>query len=100
MRGTFSKALIASLAALTLAGSLLPAGQAAAAPFRDNWGNGWWYGWQGRAGGAFGYREPWWGPSVVVTRPYYAYPGVCTTTNQPVYDVYGNYVGDQLVNVC
>ena len=40
-----SKALIASLAALTLAASVLPANEAVAAPYRDNWDNGWWYGW-------------------------------------------------------
>jgi hypothetical protein len=95
-----SKAVIASLATLTLAASLLPAGEAAAAPYRDNWDNGWWYGWQGRAGGSDGYRGGWWAPGVVVTAPDYAYPGVCTITEQPLYDAYGDYVGQQLVNVC
>jgi len=93
MRGTFSRAMAASLAALTLAAAVLPAGQAAAAPFRDTWDDGWWSGWQGRAGGRYGYREGW-GPAVVVTAPY------CVAVNQPVYDVYGGYVGQQIVNVC
>jgi hypothetical protein len=100
MRGMISKALTASLATLTIAAALLPAGEAAAAPFRDNWDNGWWFGWQGRAGGAYGYRGgEWWGPTVVVQAPY-VYSGACTTTYQPIYDAYGDYIGQQVVNIC
>jgi hypothetical protein len=32
--------------------------------------------------------------------PYYAYRGACTTAYQPIYDAYGEYVGQQVVSVC
>jgi hypothetical protein len=105
MGARISKALIASLAALTLAASVLPVNEAAAAPYRDNWDNGWWYGWQGRAGGSFGYGGAGWGGPTIMGEPtyeapYYAYRGACTTAYQPVYDAYGEYVGQQVVSVC
>jgi len=101
MRVMISRVLVASFAGLTLAASLLPVGDAVAAPYRDNWDGGWWYGWQGRAGGAFGYHDPVWpAPGVIVTAPYAVYPGVCAVTERPLYDAAGAYVGQQLVNVC
>ncbi len=47
------------------------------------------------------------GPAVVgglaagalLAAPYYGYGGSCNTYT-PMYDAYGNYIGQQLVNVC
>ncbi len=47
----------------------------------------------------------WWGPALaagaLLAAPYYGYGygGSCTAYS-PMYDAYGNYIGEQLVNVC
>ena len=106
MGNATSKALIAGLTALSLTASVFATIEPAAA---DNWhggGRGGWHGggWHGRGwhGGA-----GWWGPAVVgglaagalLAAPYYGYGGSCNTYT-PMYDAYGNYIGQQLVNVC
>jgi hypothetical protein len=64
-------------------------------------------------GVAFGgyWNNGWWGPAVaagviggaaIATYPYwggYGYGGGCWQV-RPTYDAYGNYLGDQSVNVC
>jgi hypothetical protein len=71
---------------------------------RGGWqGGGGWHGGGGRGG--YG----WWGPAAVgglaagafLAAPYYGYSygGSCSAYS-PMYDAYGNYVGQQLVNVC
>jgi hypothetical protein len=97
MRTTSKTAVAASLAALLL-------GLTATASNADGrWsGGGWHHGWHG--GG--------WGPAVGLgiagglatgaiigsMTPPYAYNGCYQS--QPIYDAYGNYVGNQTVNVC
>jgi hypothetical protein len=121
MRNTITRATIAGLAALSLAGSVIATSEPAAAAhfqgggfhgfhgggFHGGWhGGGWHGGWRG--GG-------WAGPAIVgglaagalLAAPYaygygygpYGYYGGCTTY-QPMYDAYGNYLGQQLVNAC
>ena len=91
MRNTMSKAIIAGLAALSLGASAL----ATAEPASAAWHHG---------GG-------WWGPAIVgglaagalLSAPYaygygYGYPyGGYGCTYQPMYDAYGNYIGQQPV---
>ena len=117
MRIATSKAMIAGLTALSLTTSVFVTTEPAAA---DNWhggGRGGWHGggwhgggWHGggRGGGWHG-GAGWWGPAVVgglaagalLAAPYYGYSygGSCTAYS-PMYDAYGNYIGQQLVNVC
>jgi hypothetical protein len=121
MRNTITRATIAGLAALSLAGSVIATSEPAAAAhfhgggfhgfhgggFHGGWhGGGWHGGWRG--GG-------WAGPAIVgglaagalLAAPYaygygygpYGYYGGCATY-QPMYDAYGNYLGQQLVNAC
>ena len=67
-------------------------------PRRGAWHGGG-RGWNGGGGGG------WWGPALaagaLLAAPYYGYGygGSCTAYS-PMYDAYGNYIGEQLVNVC
>jgi hypothetical protein len=111
---TISKVAIAGLAALSLTGSLVATTEPAAAAHwhaggRGGWHGGHWHGgWHG--GG-------WAGPAIIgglaagalLAAPYaygygygpYGYGGYggCTSY-QPMYDAYGRYIGQQLVNAC
>jgi hypothetical protein len=107
MRNTISKAMIAGLAGLALAGSVVATTEPASAVVWHGGGGarggGAWHG-GGRGGGG-----GWWGPAAVgglaagalLAAPYYGYGygGSCTAYS-PMYDAYGNYIGQQLVNVC
>jgi hypothetical protein len=109
MRSTISKATIAGFAALSLAGTIFATTEPVAAATwhggaRGGWqGGGGWHGGGGRGGSG------WWGPAAVgglaagalLAAPYYGYSygGSCSAYS-PMYDAYGNYVGQQLVNVC
>ena len=65
--------------------------------------------WRARRNGGGG--GGWWGPAAVggvaagalLAAPYYGYGygygGSCTAYS-PMYDTYGNYIGQQLVNAC
>ena len=114
MRNTISKALIAGLATLSLSAAVLaPVDSTQAAP---RWhGGGHWHRGGGWRGGGWHGGGGWWGPAVVGglaagalaapyvygygSSPYYGYVGSCYAY-QPTYDGYGNYIGQQLVNVC
>jgi hypothetical protein len=118
MRNSISKAAIAGLTALSLAASVFATNEsAAAATFRGGHGGGFHGGGGfrggGRGGGWHGGGGPgWWGPAAVgglaagalLAAPYaygygpYGYGGC--TSYQPMYDAYGNYLGQQLVNGC
>ena len=126
MRNTISKAMIAGVAALSLAGSVFATTEPATAAgywrggggfHGGGWHGGGWHGggrgWNG--GGGWG----WGGPAVsrrpgcgrAARRPVllggygngygygYGYGNTCTAYS-PMYDAYGNYIGQQLVNVC
>ena len=124
MRNTISKAMIAGLAELTLAGSVLATTEPASAAVLHGGGGargGAWHGgggawlgggaWHGGGRGWNGGGGGWWGPAAVgglasgalLAAPYYGYGygygGSCTAYS-PMYDAYGNYIGQQLVNVC
>ena len=119
MRNTISRAAIAGLAALSLTASLFATEPAAARPWRAAGGahGGGWHGggphggWHG--GGPHGgwHGGGWAGPAIIgglaagalLAAPYaygpgYGYGGC--TTYAPVYDAYGNPIGQQPVNVC
>ena len=118
MRNTISKAMIAGIAALSLTGSLFVTTEpATAAGFwhggggfhGGGWHGGGWHGGGWHGGGWHG-GGGWWGPAVVgglaagalLAAPYYGgygYGNSCTAYS-PMYDAYGNYIGQQLVNVC
>ena len=120
---TLSKTAMAGLAALSLA-AFAPSDLAVAAPFHGH-GGGFHGGWHGGGfhGGGFhrgwhgggwhgggwhgGWGGGWAGPAIVgglaagalLAAPYaYGYNGC--TYYQPMYDAYGNYIGQQLVNGC
>jgi hypothetical protein len=109
MRNTISKSAIAALMALSLTASLFAAAEPASAA---TWhgggrGGGGWHGGGGWRGG--GWHGGWWGPGVVgglaagalLAAPYYyGYGYNSCTAYQPMYDGYGNYVGQQLVRTC
>jgi len=118
MRNTISRATIAGLAALSLMGSLVATSEPAAAQFHGGgrgggihgggfhgggWHGGGWHGGGWHRGGG------WAGPAIVgglaagalLAAPY-AYGngyGGCTSY-APIYDAYGNFLGQQLVNGC
>ena len=129
MRNTISRATIAGLAALSLMGSLIATSEPAAAQFHGGgrggfhgggwhgggfhgggWHGGGWHGggWHGNGWGGGG----WAGPAVVgglaagalLAAPYayggygYGYGGC--TSYAPIYDAYGNYIGQQPVYGC
>jgi hypothetical protein len=84
VKSTTSKtAVAASLAALLL-------GLTATASNADLWwgGGGWHHGWH------YGWHGGGWGPAIGS----YAYSRCYQS--RPIYDAYGNYVGNQTVNVC
>ena len=120
---TISKVAIAGLAALSLTGSLVATTEPAAAAFRGHGGGfhggfhgGGWHG-GGWHGGGGHWHGGWAGPAIVgglaagalLAAPYaygygygpYGYGGYggCTAY-APMYDAYGNYIGQQLVNRC
>jgi hypothetical protein len=109
---------------------VLPSAPASAAGFRTGgWGGGWHGGgWRGGFGGWRGgwagrgiwhpgywrggyWYNGWWGPAVaagvlagaaIATAPYwggYGYGGGCVQY-RPTYDAYGNFLGQQALNVC
>jgi hypothetical protein len=124
MRNTISRATIAGLAALSLMGSLVATSEPAAAQFHGGgrgggihgggfhgggWHGGGWHGGGWHRGGG------WAGPAIVgglaagalLAAPYaygngyggYGGYGGCTSY-APIYDAYGNYLGQQPVNGC
>ena len=117
MRNTMSKAIIAGLAALSLGASALATAEPASAAWHGH-GGGFHGAWHGggiaRGGGWHGggwHGGGWWGPAIVgglaagalLSAPYaygygYGYPyGGYGCTYQPMYDAYGNYIGQQPV---
>ena len=122
MRNTISKPAIAALVALSLTASAFavtvePA-SAAGPAFHGGGGHvgGGWHGggggWHGGGRGGGWHGGGWAGPAIVgglaagalLAAPYaygYGYNGYggCTAY-QPMYDAYGNYIGQQLVRTC
>jgi hypothetical protein len=109
MRNTISKSVIAALAALSLTASAfaVTVEPASAAGPAFHGGGGHMGGWHGGGGGWRG--GGWAGPAVVgglaagalLAAPYaygYGYNGCAAY--QPMYDAYGNYIGQQLVRTC
>ena len=121
MRNTISRAAIAGLAALSLTASLFATAPAGARPWHGGGahGGGWhgggphggWHG--GPHGGWHGsgwHGGGWAGPAIIgglaagaLLAPYaygpgYGYGGC--TAYEPVYDAYGNPIGQRPVNVC
>jgi hypothetical protein len=110
MQKAISKMLIAALATVSLTASIVATTEPAAA---GNWhgGGGWhgggWHGggWHGGGWHGGGWHGGWWGPAVVgglaagalLAAPYYG--GSCYVSG-PAYDAYGNYLGQQPVNMC
>jgi hypothetical protein len=123
MRNTMSKAIIAGLAALSLGASALATAEPASAAWHGHGGgfHGGWHGggvargWHGggvaRGGGYYG-GGGWWGPAIAgglvagaLAAPYaygygYGYPYNGCYSYQPMYDAYGNYIGQQAVQAC
>src|SRR5271165_5898233 len=127
MRNTLSRTMIAGVAALSLTTSLFATTEPASAAFRlggggggfhgggfhggGAWRGGGWRGGYGGWGGGYGGwgGGGWWGPAVVgglaagalLAAPYYGYGygGGCLTYT-PVYDAYGNYIGQQAARIC
>ena len=120
-----SKTIVAGVSALAMAAAIvLPTAPASAAGwggwhgggFHGGWGGGWHGGgWAGRGVWHGGYwrggywNNGWWGPAVaagvltgaaIASYPYWGggYGGCWQV--RPTYDGYGNYLGDQSVNVC
>jgi hypothetical protein len=112
------KTLVAGISALAMAAAVvLPTAPASA----GGWGGGGWHGggWAGRGVWHGGYwrggywNNGWWGPAVaagvltgaaIASYPYwgdggYGYGGGCWQV-RPTYDAYGNFLGQQSVNVC
>jgi hypothetical protein len=124
-----SKTIVVGLASLAMSAAVvLPSAPASAAGFRvGGWGGGWhgggwrgggWRGgWAGRGVWHPGYwrggywYNGWWGPAIaagvltgaaIASYPYwggYGYGGGCWQY-RPTYDGYGNFLGQQAVNVC
>ena len=89
MRNTVKKTIAVSLAALTLATAAISATPASA----HNWHGGGWH------HGGF------WGPAAAIGVIGLAAGAIAASQYecvryQPVYDAYGNYVGQRAVNVC
>jgi hypothetical protein len=120
MRNTISRAAIAGLSALSLAASVFATAEPAAAAHLHGGGGfhgGGFHGGGFRGGGwrGGGRGGGWYGPAVVgglaagalLAAPYayggYGYGGYgyggCTSY-APIYDAYGNYIGQQPVNAC
>ena len=116
MRNTISRATIAGLAALSLMGSLVATSEPAAAQFHGGGRGGGFHGggWHGGGwhGGGWHRGGGWAGPAIVgglaagalLAAPYayggYGYGGNGCTSYASIYDAYGNYLGQQLVNGC
>lgn len=121
MRNALSRTLVAGIAALSLTASVFATTEPAAAAFwhggggggfhGGGWhgGGGWRGGYGGWRGGYGGWGGGWWGPAVIgglaagalLAAPYYGYGygGNCLTYT-PVYDAYGNYIGQQATRIC
>ena len=122
MRNTISRATIAGLAALSLMGSLIATSEPAAAQFHGGGrgggfhGGGGWHG-GGWHGGGWHRGGGWAGPAIVgglaagalLAAPYaygygygpYGYGGYGGCRSYaPIYDAYGNYIGQQPVYGC
>ena len=122
MRNTISKSAIAALAALSLAASAVRGDRrtrlrGGSISWPDGGGGGGWHGGGWHGGGWHGggwHGGGWAGPAIVgglaagalLAAPYaygYGYNGYgyggCTGY-QPMYDAYGNYIGQQLVRTC
>ena len=117
---TISKVAIAGLAALSLTGSLVVTTEPAAAAFRGHGGgfHGGWHGggWHGGHWHGGHWHGGWAGPAILgglaagalLAAPYaygygygpYGYGYGSCTAYAPMYDAYGNYIGQQLVTVC
>ena len=118
MRNSISKAIVAGLASLAMAAVVvLPATPAAAQWRGGGFHGGGWHGggWGGRGVWHGGYWRGgvwyggWWGPAIaagvltgaaIASYPYWGggYGGCWQV--RPTYDGYGNYLGQQSVNVC
>jgi len=125
MRKGVSKAVIGGLAALSIGfGTLIASAPASAQNWRGGgwhgggWHGGGWHGggwgwrgggWRGGYWGGGGYwNNGWWvAPAIVAgaltagaiaSYPYYGYNSCWQV--RPVYDAYGNYIGQSRVNVC
>jgi hypothetical protein len=90
MRNTVKKTLVASLAALTLSAAVVSASPASA---------GGWGGWHHNHGGGY------WGPGIAFGVLGLAAGAMVASQYEcvryrPVYDAYGNYVGQRAINVC
>jgi hypothetical protein len=110
MRNTISKPAIAALVALSLTASAFATVEPAAAAGRawhGGWHGGGWHGGGWHGGGWHG--GGWAGPAIIgglaagalLAAPYaygYGYGGC--SAYQPIYDAYGNYIGQQLVRTC
>jgi hypothetical protein len=117
MRNTISKPAIAALMALSLTASVFATAEpASAATFHGGGrggggfhggGGGWHGGGVARGGGGWG-GGGWAGPAIVgglaagaLAAPYYyGYGYNSCAAYQPMYDAYGNYIGQQLVRTC
>ena len=100
MRASLKKTVAGSLAALTLAFALAGAATpASATPFHPGFHGGWHRGWGGPALG-LGIAGLAAGAIIASQGPYYnGYNNGCTGY-APIYDAYGNYLGQRPVNVC
>src|ERR1700690_4175699 len=114
MRNTISRSTIAGLAALSLMGSLIATIEPASAQrwhgggfHGGGWHGGGWHGggWHGGGWGGGG----WAGPAIVgglaagalLGGAYYGGYGYGGCTSYaPIYDAYGNYIGQQPVRTC
>jgi hypothetical protein len=124
-----SKTIVAGISALAMAAAVILPTTPAQAQWHGGFhgggwhGGGWHGGWGGWHGGWAGGRvwhpgywrggywyNGWWGPAVaagvlagaaIATAPYWGgyYGGGCWQY-RPTYDAYGNYLGQQAVNVC
>lgn len=116
MRPSLTKIAAVSLTALALGlGTVAMTTPASAAMWHGGggWHGGGWHGggWHG-GGWRGGWRGPGWGAGALaagaiagaaLAAPYYygGYDGYGSCVSyQPMYDAYGNYVGQQAVNVC
>jgi len=112
MRNTMSKTIIAGLAALAVGASALATVEPASAAGRAWHGGGFHGGWHGGGWHGGGWHGGGWvGPAIIgglaagaLAAPYaygygygYPYGGYGACTYQPMYDAYGNYIGQQPV---
>jgi hypothetical protein len=119
MMTRISRTIVAGLSALAMAAAVvLPVTPAAAQWRGGGFHGGGWHGggWGGRGVWHGGYwrggywNNGWWGPAIaagviggaaIASYPYWGggYGGGCWQV-RPTYDGYGNYLGEQSVNVC